>query len=201
MDSIGASNMSTDRSLAIIEGAPIAVMSALFLTPLALFWLRVWGPLRPFDVAAVPSPSAIAVCVAVAVCLAAARPPASYFRVRGFERDGRLYRAVGVRLFRKVVPNGDWMNRARRRQDRDFRLIGSKADAAGWLPKTNASEKSHLAFMLLGILSAGYAAYVGWTMWAIVLTVGNVVTNLYPVLLQRYTRARLIRLTSRSARR
>ena len=202
MDRIGADNMSADRRLAaIIEGAPIAAMSALFLAPLATFWLRVWGPLRPFDVAAVPSPSAIAVCLAVAVCLAAARPPASYFTVRWFERDGRLYRAVGVRLFRKVVPNGDWMNRFRRQQDREFRLIGSKADAAGWLPKTNASEKSHLGFMLLGILSAGYAAYVGWTMWVIVLTVGNVATNLYPVLLQRYTRARLIRLTSRPASR
>ena len=193
--------MSTVRRIdAIVEGAPIAVMSALFLTPLVLFWLRVWGPLRPFDVAEVPAPSLLALLAGVAVCLCATRPPASYFAVRAFERDGRLYRALGVRHFRKVVPNGDWMNRARRRHDRGHRLIGSRADAAGWLPKTEASEKGHLVLMLAGFASAAYAAYVGWTMWAIVLTAGNLVTNLYPVLLQRYTRARLTRVMQWNAR-
>ena len=193
--------MSSDRRLvAIIEGAPIAVMSALFLTPLVIFWLRVWGPLRPFDVAEVPAPSLVALIASVAVCFTAARPPASYFAVRGFERDGRLYRAIGVRHFRKVVPNGDWMNRSRRRHDRGYRLIGSHADAVNWLPKTEASERSHLVLMLAGIASAAYAASVGWTMWAITLTVGNLVTNVYPVLLQRYTRARLMRVMQWNAR-
>jgi hypothetical protein len=112
----------------VIESAPIVVMSALFLAPLVIFWLRVWG------------------------------------------------------------------------HDRSYRLIGSQADAAGWLPKTEASEKSHLVLMLAGIASAAYAAYVGWAMWAVVLTAGNLVTNLYPVLLQRYTRARIARVTQWNAR-
>ena len=190
--------MTTDHRLAaILEAAPIAVMSAFFLTPVLMFWLRVWGPLRPFDVAAVPMPSLLAFCAGVVRCALAAWVPASYFSVRRFERDGRCYRAIGVRQFRKVVPNGDWMNRARRRQDRGFRLIRSRVDAAEWLPRTEASEKGHLVLMLAGILSAGYAAYVGWTALAVALTLGNVATNLYPVLLQRYTRTRLIRVTAR----
>jgi hypothetical protein len=168
-------------------------MSALFLTPVVLFWLRVWGPLRPFDVAAVPAPPWLGFCAGAAVCLLAAWVPPSYFRVRAFERDGRCYRAVGVRQFRKLVPDGDWVNRARRRHDAGFRLIRSRADATAWIPRTHASEKGHLVLMLAGLLSAGYAAYVGWTAWAVAITAGNVVTNLYPVLLQRYTRARLAR--------
>jgi Glycosyl-4,4'-diaponeurosporenoate acyltransferase len=184
------------RLAAIIEGAPIAVMSALFLTPIVVFWMRVWGPLRPYDVAPVPVPSLPAFCAGVGICLLAAWVPASYFTVRGFERDGRYYRAAGVRQFRKLVPDGDWMNQARRREDHRFRVIRSRADAASWRARTEASEKAHLVLMLMGILSAGYALYVGWTAWAVALTAGNVVTNLYPVLLQRYTRTRLIRVTS-----
>jgi len=102
---------------AVVESAPIIGMSALFLTPVVQFWLWVWGPLRPFDVATVPAPSVAVV------------------------------------------------------------------------------------FASVGIVSAGYAAHVGWTWWAAGLVIGNVVTNLYPVLLQRYTRARLVRVVAASARR
>ena len=185
------------RQADVIGAAPIAVMSALFLAPMAIFWLRVWGPLLPFDTAPVPAPSWLVLVAGLAVCALATLLPAAYFTVRSLERDGRLYRVVGVRVFRKFVPNGDWMNRARRRQDRAFRLIRSRADALQWLPRTAASEKGHLVLMLAGMLSAGYAARVGWTEWAVVLTIGNVLTNLYPILLQRYTRARLERLRVR----
>ena len=45
--------------------------------------------------------------------------------------------------------------------------------------------------LVLGGMSAGFAWAIGWPGWAIYLTAGNVVVNLYPVLLQRYTRARI----------
>jgi hypothetical protein len=189
------------RMTGVVESAPIIVMSALFPTPVVQFWLWAWGPLRPFDVAAVPAPSVVVVFASLAACLVAAHPPARYFAVCGFERNGRIYRAVGVRLFRDVVPNGDWINRLRRRHNRRFRLIASSADAPAWVAKTKTSEKGHLVLMIVGILSAGYAAHIGWTWWAAGLVIGNVVTNLYPVLLQRYTRARLVRVVAASARR
>jgi hypothetical protein len=57
--------MSTVRRFdAIIEGAPIAVMSAVLQTPPVSFWLRVWGPLRPFDVPAGPAPSSAGIASA-----------------------------------------------------------------------------------------------------------------------------------------
>jgi len=55
----------------------------------------------------------------------------------------------------------------------------------------NLSEKSHLMMLVFGVMSAGFAVAIGWTGWAIYLTAGNVLVNLYPILLQRYTRARL----------
>ena len=54
--------------------------------------------------------------------------------------------------------------------------------------------------IVLGGMSAGFAWAIGWSGWAIYLTAGNVVVNLYPVLLQRYTRARLSVLLNRPSR-
>ena len=51
--------------------------------------------------------------------------------------------------------------------------------------------------LVLGGMSAGFAWAIGWTGWAIYLAAGNVVVNLYPVLLQRYTRARISAALSR----
>lgn len=43
----------------------------------------------------------------------------------------------------------------------------------------------------MGILSTAFAWQIGWRGWAVYLGAGNVLVNLYPVLLQRYTRARI----------
>lgn len=88
------------------------------------------------------------------------------------------------------------MNGARRRRNRGFRLIGSLADALACLLKTEASENGHIVLMLAGILSAVYAAWGGRS-GPSPLPAGNVLTSPSPILLQRYTRARLVRVTSR----
>jgi hypothetical protein len=45
--------------------------------------------------------------------------------------------------------------------------------------------------LALGIVSAMFAWRLGWNGWAVYLSLGNVMVNLYPILLQRYTRGRL----------
>jgi hypothetical protein len=62
------------------------------------------------------------------------------------------------------------------------------------------SEKPHVTLLLMGPLSPVFAARIAWWGWAVYLTVGNVLVNLCPVLLQRYTRARLARVLSRPPR-
>lgn len=46
--------------------------------------------------------------------------------------------------------------------------------------------------------SAAFALRLGWSGWAVYLTAGNIVVNLYPILLQRYTRARLAAVLQRA---
>ncbi len=173
-------------------------MAGGWLGPLVMFWLYVWGPLRPFHYPdgdlLPPLPLLI---VGFAVAIAAWWLPASYYRVRPFERTGRVYEKLGVRLFRWFVPDGDAANRWRRRTDPAFRIIRNRRYAQAFRQRTELSEKSHLVMLVLGAMSACFAWAIGWTGWAIYLTAGNIAVNLYPILLQRYTRARLFAVLNR----
>ncbi|HYE56966.1 MAG TPA: hypothetical protein VD948_00605 [Rhodothermales bacterium] len=174
---------------------PVAAMSAGWLAPLLMFWLSVWGPLRPFDYPGgnlLPSP--VAVAASLVMCAALWVVPSPYYRIRRFEQNGRIYERLGVRLFRHLVPDGDLANRWHRRQEPGFRVISSRRDALLLAQRTRQSERSHLVFLAVGFLSALYAVEIGWSGWAWYLGAGNVLVNLYPVMLQRYTRARVYRL-------
>ena len=171
---------------------PFASMAGGWLGPLLLFWLYVWGPLRPFDYPQDNlAPSAATFTGALLLCVAVWWLPAAYYRIRPFERDGRLYEALGVRWFRRFVPDGDLANRWRRRHHSSFRVIPNRQAAERFVRRTELSEKSHLVLLLMGILSTAFAWEIGWRGWAWYLGTGNLAVNLYPVLLQRYTRARL----------
>jgi hypothetical protein len=106
-----------------------------------------------------------------------------------------------VRRFRWFVPDGDAANRLRRRRDPAFRIIRNRRYAEAFRRRTELSEKSRLVMLVLGSMSAAFAWTIGWSGWALYLAAGNVVVNLYPVLLQRYTRARLCGVHCRVERR
>lgn len=178
---------------------PFAIISGGWLAPFAIFWLQVWGPLRSFDT--VPPkigpgmmPAVLALSLA---CIGAWWLPASYYRVRRFERSGRLYEALGVRWFRYLVPDGDLANRWRRRQQPQFRIVSNRRLTVAFVSRTELGEKSHIVWLLIGAVTTVFAWRIGWRGWAVYLGVGNVVVNLYPILLQRYTRSRLMRIVSR----
>jgi hypothetical protein len=177
---------------------PFAVVCAAWVVPLLKFWAMVWGLFRPFDYAGgdvAPRPWAFAAgCI---VCAAVWWLPVSYYRIRRFERDGRVYELLGVRLFRMLVPNGDLVNRWRRRQDPRFRVITNDASAEAFLGRTIVGEKTHLVSFVIGVASSSFAWQIGWLGWAIYLFGANVLFNVYPILLQRYTRARIGRLLTR----
>lgn len=171
---------------------PFAIMAGGWLAPLIMFWLYVWGPLRPFNY---PSgnlmPGAwfvvvIAACVALWWLL-----PRAYFHVHPFERTGQIYKSLGVLLFRRFVPDGDLANGWERRKNPRQRLIRGRRSAAAFVVRTEQSERGHLVLLALGVVSAAYAWTLEWHGWAVYLSAGNVVVNVYPILLQRYTRRRL----------
>lgn len=175
-----------------VNVVPFASIAGGWIGPLLMFWLYVWGPLRPFHYPEGDLAPSLAVFVtSLLLCLTPWWLPSSYYRIRSFEQSGRFYEALGVRAFRYLVPDGDLANRWRRRRQPTFRVIPNRRFAAAFVRRTELSEKSHLVLLLIGALSTAFAWQIGWRGWALYLGVGNVLVNLYPVLLQRYTRARL----------
>jgi len=179
---------------------PFALMCAGWITPLLKFWGLVWGVARPSDYSGGDvAPHAGLFLAACAAGVATWWLPRSWYRIRPFEASGRIYEYAGVRHFRKIVPNGDWVNAWRRRRDPSFRVVPNVRAAEELRRRTIVGEKGHIVLLCLGAGSALFAWSIGWHAWAIYLGAANVLANLYPVLLQRYTRARIYRLASRKA--
>lgn len=180
---------------------PFASMAGGWLGPLIMFWLYVWGPLRPFAypegdlLPGTPFAVLITGCIALWWLL-----PPGYFEIRRFERTGRIYESLGVLLFRRFAPNGDLANRWERRSDPGYRLIHGRSSAAAFVQRTEQSERGHLVLLTLGVVSTAYAWSIGWYGWAMYLAAGNVLVNVYPILLQRYTRSRLQAVLHRGAK-
>jgi hypothetical protein len=178
---------------------PFASMAGGWLGPLLMFWLYVWGPLRPF---AYPGgellPGAWFVFLVVACISLWWVLPRAYFEMRPFERTGRVYEALGVLIFRRFAPDGDLANRWERRKNPQYRVIRGRRSAADFVTRTEQSERGHLVLLALGGVSAIYAWSLGWHGWAAYLGAGNIVVNVYPILLQRYTRSRLRAVLHRS---
>jgi hypothetical protein len=167
--------------------AAVLVLPAQWLSLMAVFWLRFLPPLRPFEFD-VPAPNLAVWAVTCAACFFPLLFPARWFAPHPVER--RVYRLLGVRLFRLLAPDGDLVNRRLRHYHPGYRVLSSRTELRDHLIGSYVSERSHLVLFLMGVCTQAFAWRTGQIAWAVVLTVGNVIFNLYPVLHQRHKRAR-----------
>jgi hypothetical protein len=167
----------------------VLVVPGQFLPLVAVYWLRFVPAFRPFafDVPA-PGPAVLLACAAALAIPFAL--PLRWFRPQRVERGG-LYLALGLRLFRAVATDGDWINRRLRRLDPTYRVIRDRRTRDEHLAGTILNERWHTSWLLLGLVTAGSAIATRQYAWATAITVFNAAFNLYPVFHQRYKRARL----------
>jgi hypothetical protein len=160
--------------------------------PAKAFWLIVLGVLPWFH----PVP-AFDSALAWFLCSFLAGPwvlllPRAFHAPREWESKGQLYRRVGVERFRSIVANGDLVNRFVRARHRNYNVYGPELEKL--VPKSIWNEKRHIAYLCWGFVTAYYAYWIGWSAWAVWLAGSNIGANLYPTMLQRYSRARVLRL-------
>ena len=116
-----------------------------------------------------------------------------YFRPKSFERGGRLYEWMGVLFFKRfVVWLGPKMGARRDRPNGYFLWDRSAAGISAFERKTRRSEVVHLIGVVLPVVSIA-RRLLGDNSSAGVFIVAALIfaVNLPPVLLQRYTRARI----------
>jgi hypothetical protein len=132
----GSRNVAAERGNIV----GIAAMAILWITPTLRFWGAVFGPLRPYGYPAEDvAPSLVGFALGLAVCIMPYLLPSSYYRCWEGRRGPRVYGVMGVRAFKRFVPNGDLINRWARRLDPAHRMIRGEASALSWIDRT-ASE-------------------------------------------------------------
>ncbi len=179
----------------------LAAMCLGWFSPVIQFWGAAWGPLRPFSYGSGDfAPSLPVFAFAFMACFLPCALPRTYYRRADGPRILRVYEALGIRAFRSFATNGDWINRAARRADPGYRVLRDAAAAQNFTTAIESGERSHLVLLCIGAATVAYAIHIGWYGWAGILTLGNLVFNLYPVFLLRYKRARLQRAMTRWTR-
>ena len=170
----------------------LAAMCLGWFLPILHFWGAAWGPLRPFSYGSGDfAPPLPAFAFAVVACFLPCALPRAFYRRPDGPRTLRVYEALGIRAFRRIATNGDWINRAARRTDPGYRVLHDANAQQTFATAIESGERGHLVFLCIGLATAAYATYIEWHGWAGVLTLGNLVFNVYPVMLLRYNRARL----------
>lgn len=167
-----------------------------FITVTALYWMRFLPPLRPFAFT-VPTPAPWVWLACAGVLTLPALLPHAWFRTQPWERGG-LYPALGLRGFRWIAPDGDWVARRLRRLDPTYRLIRDRRSRDAHIVESRRNEAWHLSWGLLGVVTSIHASSTGQTGWAALIAGLNLMFNVYPVLHQRYKRARMRVIKGRS---
>jgi len=125
--------------------------------------------------------------------------PKRYFELWKFERDGRLYRKLGVRQLRWFADHGEGIQAVVRRIDPGWQnpVSKSKRSIESWIKYTQTAEAVHWGWLLATIPAIVLAYYVGKPVFATVYVFANIVVNIWPIMLQRYSRAKLLAIGKR----
>lgn len=139
------------------------------------------------------------VYVFTALSLAAGFLPRSFFDAIQLSRRTAFYKKIGIRVARKFTQDGDFVNRSMRKKFPQYRIFDDRSSIQQHLNKAYAIEKVHFSMLLFFLLSSIYALVKGYVWWAVIITINNLVFNLYPNLLQQYNRLRLRRVMEKDS--
>ena len=184
---LGAAPRNAANMLA--RAAACVAIAALWLCPIGLFLGALWNDGRPF--------SMVKSVAGMSVAMLALFLPAGYYRPKHFELSGRFYECLGVRWFKRWTPDGDHVVRYIRHFLPDYKVITGRCSLGGLDMRTRRSEQGHLLWLLVTATPILYALVCGWAVLASWLFLGNLVINVYPIMVQRYNRARVQRSLAR----
>lgn len=118
------------------------------------------------------------------------RLPDALFVVRGWERGGRVYEMLGVRVAKRLLRRGPLHVFAPRMHLRPDPL---RADVLEYMARMREAETSHGVSFVVAAGLVVWAAAVGWWDTAGWILLFDVIVNGYPWMLQRYNRSLMCR--------
>ena len=110
-------------------------------------------------------------------------------------RSTTTYKILGVRFINRFIQDGTIINRLITRKYPQYRPDRQSAAAVEkMIRQTYMFERFHLGMFVFFLLVTGFALSAHLFLWALALTLFNILFNVYPNLLQQYNRIRLRRL-------
>ena len=118
--------------------------------------------------------------------------PNSFFDKIQLGKTITTYKKLGVGVVNKFSQNGDIINRMIRKRFPDYRVIRhNKSSINKLVQQTYVFEKFHFFMFLFFTFTTVYAISKNYFGWAAVITLTNLLYNIYPNLLQQYIRLKL----------
>ena len=117
--------------------------------------------------------------------------PDKWFHLRPWESDGSIYRRLGIEPYKKTLLASPFGTNP------FLKFQGRRSQIPELEEFTRNAEMGHLTLLVVSGGVTAVALLTGYWRTALFLTVVNVPWNVYPVLLQRYTRSRLTRIRCR----
>jgi hypothetical protein len=115
-------------------------------------------------------------------------------RLLQLSNSPRFYEALGIKLIRKFVQNGEYVNRLIRKSKPDYKVVKDKQQAAQYLNTIAMYNRFHFLCLVFFMLTFAHAIISAKYLLALLIFMANLIYNVCPILLQQYNRARLLRI-------
>jgi hypothetical protein len=118
--------------------------------------------------------------------------PARYLQLSS---DPKFYEGLGVKLIRKLVQNGELINKFIRKNNPQHTIIKGKTNALQYMQTVAMYERYHFMCFVFFLLTIVYTIIKAQYSFTLIIIIANIIYNISPILLQQYNRARLAKLT------
>jgi len=130
--------------------------------------------------------------VFIVISLFSAILPKSFFNSIQPGKTISFYKKAGVTYINLFTQNGDIINRLIRKKFPDYKVVsGGKKSIRKIVGQTYMFEKFHFVMFLFFFFVTIYAIKSNFLLWAAIISINNIIYNIYPCLLQQYIRLRL----------
>lgn len=119
--------------------------------------------------------------------------PASFYnsiQIKNF----KFLKRTGVTVAQRYAQNGTIINRIIRKKFPEYKPAYDSSALKKQYNKTYEFEKFHFVALLFFLFITVFAFIKSYYLWALVFIATNIIYNVYPILLQHYTRLRITRL-------
>jgi hypothetical protein len=111
--------------------------------------------------------------------------------------QSKFYEKLGIKLIRKFVQNGDYINTFLKKRDPQHKTIQGKAGAKSYINTVIVYERYHFVCFIFFLLTDFYAVKTAHYTLAFAILLANIIYNVCPILLQQYNRTRVTNIANR----